>query len=62
MIKAIMKIHTTSSSVTFDVAMLLLLETVSFGLHQEKWMALSWYADTLQYENGRSSHGMNRKI
>ena len=39
MIKAIMKIHTTSSTVTLYVAMLPLLETVSFGFHQESgWL------------------------
>ena len=52
MIETIMKIHTTSSSVTLSVVMLPLLETVSFGLHQEKWMVLSCMPDTLRYENG----------
>ena len=44
------------------VAMLLLLETVSFGLHQEKWMALSCMPTLYSMKTGRSSHGMNRKI
>ena len=35
-----------------NVVMLPLLETVSFGLHQEKWIGFILYADTLQYKNG----------
>lgn len=62
MIKAIMKIHTTSSTLHLYVAMLPLLETVSFGLHQEKWMALSCMPTLYSMKTGRSSHGMNRKI
>ena len=62
MIKAIMKIHTTSSSVTFVCGDVAIIGNGEFRASSGKVDGFILYADTLRYENGRSSHGMNRKI
>lgn len=62
MIKAIMKIHTTSSTVTFVCGDVAIIGNGEFRASSEKWMALSCMPTLYSMKTGRSSHGMNRKI
>ena len=62
MLEAIMKIQTTSSSVTFECGNVAIIGNGEFGLHQEKWMVLSCMPTLCDMKTGRSFHGMNRKI
>ena len=52
MIKAIMKIHTTSSSVTFVCGDVAIIGNGEFRASSGKVDGFILYADTLQYENG----------
>ena len=62
MIQAIMKIHTTSSSVTFVCGDVAIIGNGEFRASSGKVDGFILYADTLQYENGAKLHGMNRKF
>ena len=52
MIKAIMKIHTTSSTVTFVCGDVAIIGNGEFRASSGKVDGFILYADTLQYENG----------
>lgn len=52
MIEAIMKIHTTSSSVTFECGDAAMIGNGEFRASSGKVDGFILYADTLQYENG----------
>ena len=52
MIQAIMKIHTTSSSVTFVCGDVTIIGNGEFRASSGKVDGFILYADTLQYENG----------
>ena len=52
MIKAIMKIHTTSSSVTFECGDVAIVGNGEFRASSGKVDGFILYADTLRYENG----------
>ena len=52
MIEAIMKIHTTSSSVTFECGDVVMIGNGEFRASSRKVDGFILYADTLQYENG----------
>ena len=52
MIKAIMKIHTTSSSVTFECSDIAVIGNGEFRASSGKADGFILYADTLRYENG----------
>lgn len=52
MIKAIMKIHTTSSSVTFVCGNVAMIGNGEFRASSGKVDGFILYADTLRYENG----------
>ena len=52
MIKAIMKIHTTSSSVTFECGNAAIIGNGEFRASSGKVDGFILYADTLHYENG----------
>ena len=62
MIEAIMKIHTTSSSITFECGDVAIVGNGEFRASSGKVDGFILYADTLRYENGRSSHRMSRNI
>ena len=66
MLEAIMKIQTTSSSVTFECGDVAIVGNGEFRASSGKVDGFILYADTLRYENGeklsRSFHGMSRKI
>lgn len=52
MIKAITKIHTTSSSVTFECSDIAVIGNGEFRASSGKVDGFILYADTLRYENG----------
>ena len=52
MIETIMKIHTTSSSVTFECGNAAIIGNGEFRASSGKVDGFILYADTLQYENG----------
>ena len=52
MIEAIMKIHTTSSSVTFVCGNVAIIGSGEFRASSGKVDGFILYADTLRYENG----------
>ena len=52
MIEAIMKIHTTSSSVTFECGDAAMIGNGEFRASSGKVDGFILYADTLRYENG----------
>ena len=52
MIEAIMKVHTTSSSVTFECGNVAVIGKGEFRASSGKVDGFILYADTLRYENG----------
>ena len=52
MIEAIMKVHTTSSSVTFECGDIAIIGNGEFRASSGKVDGFILYADTLRYENG----------